>query len=137
MTATPRRPRRKPGVNRELLLEAGLIEFGLLGFHGASTSAIAARADVPQPNVYANFSTKQDLFLACFERAATEVRARAGVDVPVTMQRMVLQALSSAQDPQLRGRLREDLEELRSEMSVEAFGALLSAAGRSLVDRTT
>lgn len=60
-----RRSRRKPGENRARLLEAGLIEFGLFGYHGASTSAIAARADVPQPHVYANFGSKQELFAEC------------------------------------------------------------------------
>lgn len=62
---TERRPRRKPGENRQRLREAGLIEFGLFGFHGASTAGIAARADVPQPHVYASFTTKQALFLEC------------------------------------------------------------------------
>lgn len=137
MTAILRRPRRKPGENRELLLEAGLIEFGLLGFHGASTAAIAARADVPQPNVYANFSTKQELFLACVERAASEVQARAGVGVPATMQRMVLQAVTAAHDPQLGVQLLDALDELRSEVSAERFDALLSAAGHSMLDRAT
>ena len=61
---TERRARRKPGENRERLIEAGLIEFGLFGFHGASTARIAARAGVPQPHVYAHFATKQELFLA-------------------------------------------------------------------------
>lgn len=42
---------------------------------------------MPQLRVYANFSTKQELFLACVERAASEVQARAGVGVPATMQR--------------------------------------------------
>ncbi|WP_053385842.1 TetR/AcrR family transcriptional regulator [Leucobacter japonicus] len=62
---TERRARRKPGENRQRLREAGLIEFGLFGFHGASTAGIAARADVPQPHVYASFATKQALFLEC------------------------------------------------------------------------
>ncbi|WP_053352998.1 TetR/AcrR family transcriptional regulator [Leucobacter musarum] len=62
---TERRARRKPGENRQRLREAGLIEFGLFGFQGASTAGIAARADVPQPHVYASFATKQALFLEC------------------------------------------------------------------------
>ncbi|QIM16485.1 helix-turn-helix transcriptional regulator [Leucobacter insecticola] len=68
-----RRPRRKPGENRELLIEAGIHEFGRVGYHGASTSAIARIAGVPQPHVYASFHTKQDLFLACCERAITRL----------------------------------------------------------------
>lgn len=67
-----RRARRRPGENRERLIEAGLIEFGLFGFHGAATASIAARAGVPQPHVYANFSNKHELFReSC--RAAIEL----------------------------------------------------------------
>lgn len=64
-----RRPRRRPGENREQLVKAGLIEFGLHGYHGASTAAIARRAGVPQPHVYASFPTKLALFEACAARA--------------------------------------------------------------------
>ncbi|UOR03046.1 TetR/AcrR family transcriptional regulator [Leucobacter allii] len=67
------RPRRKPGENRQRLVEAGLVEFGLFGYHGASTAGIAARADVPQPHVYASFATKHELFLACVAAAAEEL----------------------------------------------------------------
>lgn len=76
MSTTQRRPRRKPGENRERLLEAGLIEFGLFGYHGASTSAIAARAGVPQPHVYASFATKRELFLACCVRTLSDPSPR-------------------------------------------------------------
>lgn len=66
--SAPRRARRRPGENRERLLVAGISVFGTYGYHGAQTAAIAALAEVPQPHVYANFSTKQELFLACAER---------------------------------------------------------------------
>lgn len=137
MTATPRRPRRKPGENRELLLEAGLIEFGLLGYHGASTAAIAARAEVPQPHVYASFRTKQELFTACFERASADVRQREGVDVPIRMQLMLLQGVASVHDPALMSRLGAVLRDLRLEVGVDRLNVLLGAAANSLIDRVT
>ena len=59
--------RRRPGENRRRLVEAGLVEFGLYGYHGTSTGRIAARADVPQPHLYANFPSKRALLLACAE----------------------------------------------------------------------
>lgn len=68
--SAPTRPRRRPGENRERLIEAGLIEFGLFGYHGASTAGIAARAEVPQPHVYASFPSKGALFLAVVRRVA-------------------------------------------------------------------
>ncbi|PIO50323.1 hypothetical protein BV502_12770 [Leucobacter sp. OAMLP11] len=52
------------------MIEAGLIEFGLFGYHGASTAGIAARAEVPQPHVYASFPSKGALFLAVVRRVA-------------------------------------------------------------------
>lgn len=134
MTGSLRRPRRKPGENRELLLEAGLVEFGLLGYHGASTAAIATRADVPQPHVYASFRTKQELFFACFERASMDVRMRTGGDAPVTMQRMLLQAIASVHDPALSGRLTGELDDLRSKIGAGAFGELVRTAAHSLID---
>lgn len=71
----PRRPRRRPGENRERLLAAGISVFGIHGYHGAQTAAIAALAEVPQPHVYANFTTKQELFLACAERVCDSLIA--------------------------------------------------------------
>ncbi|WP_416446743.1 TetR/AcrR family transcriptional regulator [Leucobacter sp. HNU] len=69
-SSAPVRSRRPPGENRERLIEAGLIEFGLFGYHGASTAGIAARAEVPQPHVYASFPSKRALFLAVVRRVA-------------------------------------------------------------------
>lgn len=69
-SSAPVRSRRRPGENRERLIEAGLIEFGLFGYHGASTAGIAARAEVPQPHVYASFPSKRALFLAVVRRVA-------------------------------------------------------------------
>ena len=73
--SSPRRPRRRPGENRERLLAAGIAVFGTSGYHGAQTAAIAALAEVPQPHVYANFATKQELFLACAERVCERLES--------------------------------------------------------------
>ena len=104
---TERRPRRRPGENRERLLKAGLVEFGLHGYHGASTAAIAARADVPQPHVYASFRTKQELFLACAERAVDEASSVAAAAAPPELARFLLQLVAAAVDPSAPERLQE------------------------------
>lgn len=70
---TERRARRRPGENRTRLLEAGIIVFGMYGFHGASTSDIARLAEVPQPHVYQHFSSKSALFLSCVEVAVARL----------------------------------------------------------------
>lgn len=95
-----RRVRRRVGENRERLLEAGLREFGLLGFHGASTSAIATRAGVPQPHVYASFATKQELFLACCDVAADALTGSSRTRPSDAALRFLYQAVAVVDHPQ-------------------------------------
>lgn len=128
----PGRPRRRPGENRRLLLEAGIVEFGGLGYHGASTSAIAVRAGVPQPHVYANFATKQELFVACVEFAVESVVGTMPETPPESILRLLYQAFASSADPALAEALRGALEELSSALEPEAVSVLLLAAARSL-----
>lgn len=152
------RSRRRPGENRERLLEAGLIEFGLFGYSGASTAGIAARAEVPQPHVYANFASKRELFLACVVRACETIeraleapspvddasavgRARAGADAPtgpidgelvvVALEEpalVVLQACAAVRDADLRPDLAPLLLALRRRAGDLGFAELLTAA---------
>jgi AcrR family transcriptional regulator len=49
------------------VIEAALIEFGKGGYEGTSTSVIAERAGIQQPYIYAIFTNKSELFLACHE----------------------------------------------------------------------
>jgi AcrR family transcriptional regulator len=72
------------------------VEFGLFGYHGASTSSIAARADVPQPHVYANFETKQQLFLACFERLGEQLSVRPSEAPSESLLRFLYQSVASS-----------------------------------------
>lgn len=59
---------------REQVLEAAISEFAEHGFHAARTAAIASRAGISQPYVYALFPNKRDLFLACFEHVCGRIR---------------------------------------------------------------
>ena len=138
---TARRPRRRPGENRERLLEAGIREFGTLGYAGASTAAIAAAAAVPQPHVYANFKTKQALFLACAHRVCRELGSaelgstelgRAPEQDAAQYRRFLLQAIAAAPRLELHEHLTPLLLELR-ETSGECFDAALVDAAISLL----
>lgn len=129
-----RRPRRRPGENRELLLEAGIVEFGLSGYHGASTAAIAARADVPQPHVYANFATKQDLFLACLDRVGEllkDATTASSVRLPATF---LYQAIAAGRDPQLSPLLGTAIAAIRVHLGESAFQTLVLQGSASLMD---
>jgi AcrR family transcriptional regulator len=53
------------GHRREAVLFAARAEFAEWGYHGATTAAIAKRADISQSYVYVLFPSKKDLFIAC------------------------------------------------------------------------
>lgn len=137
MPNAERRPRRRPGENRERLLQAGISAFGLYGYQGASTSDIAARAGVPQPHVYTNFRTKQELFLACVSRAA-ELLGEAGPDGDgdgdEQAARLMLQAVAAlGTEGSLGGELGERLTVLRASIGEQAFESLLLRGARGLL----
>jgi AcrR family transcriptional regulator len=57
---------------RESVLRAAMIEFGLGGYMGTSTEAIARRVGVSQPYLFRLFDSKKAIFIAtaelCFDR---------------------------------------------------------------------
>lgn len=133
---TPRRPRRRPGENRERLILAGIIEFGLLGYQRASTSAIAVRAGVPQPHVYASFGSKQELFIACCRRTVELLLTGAPVDEPLppqAAQRLLYQAVAALGDAELGGLIGPEIAPLRRGLGEQAFLQLLSAGAAALL----
>ena len=76
------RLRRSREDNRERLLDAALAEFGAKGFEGASTRAIADRADAHQPQIHYHFASKEALWKAAVDHLFAELgRAMDGLDV--------------------------------------------------------
>lgn len=141
-----RRARRKPGENRARLLEAGLIEFGLFGYHGASTSSIAARADVPQPHVYANFGSKKDLFVACLNCIIDDASLFASAaivqthhDASLSDRRHVqhalflFQAIAAANTVELRDSVPQTIHKLVSTYGDDKLAQVLVVGARVLV----
>ena len=70
---TSPRTRMAAEARRELVLAAATRAFARTGFAGTSTDAIAHEAQVSQPYVIRIFGTKQELFLATYDRAAATV----------------------------------------------------------------
>jgi AcrR family transcriptional regulator len=66
--------RQSSDERREQVLEAAIREFAENGYAAASTAAIARRAGISQPYIYALFPSKQDLFLAAHDRVHGRVR---------------------------------------------------------------
>jgi AcrR family transcriptional regulator len=72
---------------REQLVAAAVTEFAATGFHATSTTAIAKRAGISQPYVYALFPNKHELFLAANAEVKERIRgafaeAARGLDSP-------------------------------------------------------
>ncbi len=66
----------RPGAQerREQVLAAAIEEFAEHGYHAAKTAAIAARAGISQPYIYALFENKLVLFLAVQDLVSVKVR---------------------------------------------------------------
>ena len=67
-------PRSSAEERREQLIEAAVKEFAATGFHATSTTAIARRAGISQPYVYALFPNKHELFLAANAHVVERIR---------------------------------------------------------------
>jgi AcrR family transcriptional regulator len=59
---------------REAVRDAAVREFAQAGYHAASTTAIAGRAGISQPYIYALFPNKKALFIGCQQRASKRIR---------------------------------------------------------------
>jgi AcrR family transcriptional regulator len=78
---TPRRARRTREHIREQLLDAALAEFATLGYDGASTRAIARRADAHQPQINYHFASKEALWTAAVDHLFGMLRDEMGTDI--------------------------------------------------------
>jgi AcrR family transcriptional regulator len=133
-------PGRRPAARssseerRQQVIEAAVKEFAANGFHATSTSAIAKRAGISQPYIYALFANKHELFLAVTRHVVDRIRrsltdaARGGSD---PMERLTamgnayialladrdeilcqMQAHAAAGDPALREPVRDEFMRL-------------------------
>jgi AcrR family transcriptional regulator len=80
-------PRASSDERREQVIEAAVREFAEHGYHATSTTAIAKRAGISQPYIYALFPNKRELFLATHAHVVGHIRdafteAARGVDDP-------------------------------------------------------
>ncbi len=136
-----RRVRRRPGENRERLLEAGIIVFSAYGYHGASTAAVAAVAEVPQLHVYANFHTKQELFLDCMRKVIGDLMSASngGLSAKTTTTTVhadfLLQCLAASREQLLQPELGELLHELSDNLGLTALTELISESISSALTR--
>jgi AcrR family transcriptional regulator len=75
-TSSTRQPRHRSSSDerREQVIEAAVKEFAAHGFHATSTSAIAKRAGISQPYIYALFPNKRELFLAVDRHVVDRIR---------------------------------------------------------------
>jgi AcrR family transcriptional regulator len=115
---------------REQVIAAAVKEFAANGFHATSTTAIAKRAGISQPYIYALFPNKHELFLAVNRHVVDRIRrafleaARGGADPEERLHsmgrayvdlladrdeiRVQMQAHAAAGDPALRDPVRQE-----------------------------
>jgi AcrR family transcriptional regulator len=115
---------------REQVIDAAVKEFAANGFHATSTGAIATRAGISQPYIYALFPNKHELFLAVHRHVVDRIRrafleaARGGADPEERLTSMghayvelladrdeilvQMQAHAAAGDPALREPVRQE-----------------------------
>ena len=138
VTTTLTRQRSTAEERREAVIEAAIDEFGEHGYHAASTAAIAKRAGISQPYIYALFSDKETLFLACYRRGCERIRhafaeavrgtepgdarrsamGTAYFDLLQSPRELLLQlqAFAAASDPKLRPAIREGFVEVMKDI---------------------
>jgi AcrR family transcriptional regulator len=73
-SAPAARPRFSADERREQVVLAAIAEFAEQGYQAASTAAIARRAGISQPYIYALFPSKQDLFIAVHDEVIGRIR---------------------------------------------------------------
>ena len=126
--------RKTKEARREEILDAAFLEFAELGFHAASTEAIARRAGISQPYVFRLFGTKKELFravvarcfretLEMFQRAAEGLRGAEALEAigkayiaqlspdPIRL-RAQMHAYASCDDPELGAVVRDGFGDL-------------------------
>jgi AcrR family transcriptional regulator len=123
---------------REQVIGAAVKEFAAHGFHATSTGAIAKRAGISQPYIYALFPNKHELFLAVHRHVVDRIRrafleaARGGADPEERLSRMgdaygrlladrdeilaQMQAHAAAGDPELRDSVRDEFLRLAEDI---------------------
>lgn len=128
------RTRRKPGENRELLLEAGIFVFAEQGYHSSTTGAIAQLAGIPQPHVYANFRNKQDLFLACCRQIVTTLGGDGAPKTSkITIAKFVVQMIAASSETKLQPTLSTHLSAIHTLMGRKSFMSLIELAAISAI----
>jgi AcrR family transcriptional regulator len=130
------RTRGDAATRREDVLDAAIAEFAEHGFHGASTPAIARRAGISQPYIYALFPSKKALFAAAHTRVVDRIRdgfaaAATGAKSPGDALRRAgrsflaadreallcqLQGYAASGDPELREHVRGEFTRLFDEV---------------------
>jgi len=151
MTAQTAAPLRQSAeARREQVLEAAIREFAEAGYNASSTAAIARRAGISQPYIYALFPSKQDLFLATYDRVSGQIRAtfrdaaRGATGTEDALHRMgqtypeliadrfallcQLQAYSAAGDPEIRRHVARGFKTLYEEVRQLSGASPLEAA---------
>lgn len=113
--AAPRRGYAKGRAKREEILQAAIVAFAEVGYHGASLREIAARVGISHPGLLHHFPTKAALLEAVLEhRDAVDF---ADVDTDLTQGRSLFEAIVRLVE---RNALRRPVVEVFAGLAAEA-----------------
>jgi AcrR family transcriptional regulator len=119
------RTRMRAPDRREVVIRAGVREFGTRGYAGTTAESIAAQVGVSQPYLFRVFGTKKSMFIAVVQDGAKSAGARtpdeileamgrtyADLLVDGDLQRLQLQAYAARDDPEIRAVVRQEWTKL-------------------------
>ena len=79
MTNTPSQPQAQPDTKthrtQQTIIQAALMVFAQLGYHKASTTAIAKQAGMAKATLFYHYPTKKELYVACVSHGAEQMIA--------------------------------------------------------------
>lgn len=93
-----------PEEKRRRIIEAATMEFAKKGYHDASISSIAAKAQISVGSVYKYFENKQDLFLTIVAHSISRMEdlltdlARADEDVIIKVEKILREIISASRE---------------------------------------
>ncbi|QNN63840.1 helix-turn-helix transcriptional regulator [Leucobacter denitrificans] len=111
------------------------MEFARYGYAATQTSAIATRAGVSQPNVYANFASKEELFLECLRTSLSCIElavAQEPEELAPVHACLLFQAIASIGLREVGESVQSQLRHLVSVIGQDAFEAMV-LQGQSLL----
>lgn len=118
-----------PEEKRRRIIEAATMEFAKKGYHDASISSIAAKAQISVGSVYKYFENKQDLFLTIVAHSISRMEdlltdlARADEDVIIKVEKILREIISASREEGILIKLYNSMTAVNDKKLARQFAA--------------